>query len=212
MDCPLDVLRSTEVVYSPPTHLPETIYIAAVKAGPSRLGFAVASNRITGADMVAGDRGRQHPPGLLVHTERVGLDVAGDDRLAQSHAGFEQHLAMAAVVRIACKEHARHVGGHKALHDHGHGHAGRVDSVLAEIGQGPRRIEARPASSHRFQKCRVALDVQERIVLSCHRGDSAVLGGCRRANRNPPSAHRVVCQAQLLRHGDWQAHRAVRAR
>ena len=199
---PFDILRRAEVVDGPPPQLPEAIHVAAVETG-LLAGWSIVPPipiRAAALSWLPAIVAASTRPVCPIHAERVGLDLAGDDRLAQSHAGLDKHLALAAAVRIAGKEHAGDVGRHEPLHHHGHSHARGINFVLAKIGQGPCGIEACPALPHRVEKVRLALNVQKRLVLSRHGGAGAVFRGCRRANRHPPATHSMVGPADFVGH------------
>ena len=107
--------------------------------------------------VVCGDRSRHH-------------------RLAKPEAGVDHYFGAGAGDRVGGEGHAGNLGRHHPLDDHRHPDGGIVDATSLPVGRRPLGPQRRPASPHRVEQGRFALNVQERVLLSGEGRPRQILG------------------------------------
>jgi hypothetical protein len=110
-------------------------------------------------------------------------------RLGQAEGGREQHAIPPMVQRVGREQHACAFRVHQALHHHGKGDIGRVDPLLAAVGDGAGIPQRGPAAPHGVQQRGRIGDVEEAVVLAREGGAGKVLRGGGGAHRHGAPAH-----------------------
>ena len=103
-------------------------------------------------------------PALSIDLELIGSHAPGDDGFAQTPRCLDAHSFATGVERIAGEQDSRHFGVNETLHDHGHGQATLVHTLLLPIGDGALRMQRR---QQRSTPCRNASSPSTPRIVSC---------------------------------------------
>ena len=146
-----------------------------------------------GADPVADDplalvdRLALHGPVQAVDHVGVGVQLSGDDPLAQPPDGADQQPIPVPRHRVDGEHHPGHLPVHHRLDHHAHPDPVQGDVLHAPVGQGAGRERGRPAATHRVLQG-VAVLVEEGVVLAGEGVVAAVLADRAGAHRHGGAA------------------------
>jgi len=136
--------------------------------------------------------------GRGAHNEVVGVNDAGDDRLAEAGAGVDHGLAALSREWVGGKEDAGHCRIDHLLHSDSEAHASGVDPVRSAVADGALGPKRGPAAPYRVEQRLNSHHVEVRILLSGEARVGQVLRRSRGAhgyrNGHFPSQFRIRCR------------------
>ena len=121
---------------------------------------------------------------VALNHEPVRRDSAGNERLAESPAGFYDNAVEAARDRVGGEDHAGCITGDELLHDDGHCRLVVLKPVLGAVVERPFGPERSPAPFDEFDAAVGVGRPQIRVVEPCERMAGKVFGSPGRADRD----------------------------
>jgi hypothetical protein len=104
----------------------------------------------SGLNRLRRDRALRDLLRIPVDDEPVRRDLAGDQRFAESPAGFYDYARGVARYGVGGEDHTGRIGGHELLHDDGHGRPFVSKSALLAVVERPLGPERGPALLDEF--------------------------------------------------------------
>ena len=207
VDGPFDVLRAAERALDPVAERRQRSHLRVGQAGRRRV------SRVAAPPV-------EDPARRRVDDEVIGVDRAGHHRVAEASRGIEDRLPAPARHRIGGEQHARRLGIHHPLHDHGQRDSGAVDTLGGAVRDRPVGPQRRPAAMDGVEHLVDAGDVEVGVLLAGEARAGEVLRGGRRSHGDravgarTPSGRRpsLTASATGLREGRARARPRARPR
>ena len=120
----------------------------------------------------------------LEHVELVGIDGALHDAFTKAICAGDQDGVGETRFGIDREHHARagEIGAHHLLHAHRQGHLRVIEAVMHPVDDGPVGEQRRVAAPHGVEQHRLAVNVEERLLLSRETRLREIFGRCAAAH------------------------------
>ena len=183
-DCVSHMCPSASTAHSMSCGLPNALSTRSPSDASAR---TCASVRLAARSSAGPPRRRSRiRPVRGVHDEVVGVHGAGYHRVAEATRGVEHGLVPPARHRVGREQHARRLGVHHPLHDHGQRDPGAVDALGGAVRDRSVGPERRPAAMHGVEHIVDAGDVEVGVLLAGEARAGEVLRGGRRSHCDRP--------------------------